>query len=79
MSHTHDHNEDNLKLAFFLNFGFAIAEIIGGIYTNSIAIMADALHDLGDSAFLALSWRLEKLSKKRGTKNIPMGINGSRS
>lgn len=73
MSHTHDHNEDNLKLAFFLNFGFAIAEIIGGIYTNSIAIMADALHDLGDSASLALSWRLEKLSKKGGDEKYSYG------
>ncbi len=73
MLHTHDHNEDNLKLAFFLNFGFAIAEIIGGIYTNSIAIMADALHDLGDSASLALSWRLEKLSKKGGDEKYSYG------
>ena len=73
MAHTHDHNEDNLKLAFFLNFGFAIAEIIGGIYTNSIAIMADALHDLGDSASLALSWRLEKLSEKGGDEKYSYG------
>jgi len=73
MAHTHDHNKDNLKIAFFLNFGFAIAEIIGGIYTNSIAIMADALHDLGDSASLALSWRLEKLSEKGGDEKYSYG------
>jgi len=64
MAHTHHHNESNLKLAFFLNFGFAIAEIIGGYLINSISIMADALHDLGDSVSLAISWRLEKLSEK---------------
>jgi len=73
MAHTHNHNEDNLKLAFFLNFGFAVAEIIGGIYTNSVAIMADALHDLGDSASLALSWRLEKLSEKGGDEKYSYG------
>ncbi|MCD6356881.1 MAG: cation transporter [Anaerolineaceae bacterium] len=73
MAHTHNHNKGNLKLAFFLNFGFAIAEIIGGIYTNSIAIMADALHDLGDSASLALSWRLEKLSEKGGDEKYSYG------
>jgi len=73
MAHTHNHNEDNLKLAFFLNFGFAVAEIIGGIYTNSVAIMADALHDLGDSVSLALSWRLEKLSKKGGDEKYSYG------
>ncbi len=73
MAHTHNHNEDNLKLAFFLNFGFAVAEIIGGIYTNSVAIMADALHDLGDSASLALSGRLEKLSEKGGDEKYSYG------
>ena len=73
MTHTHHHNESNLKLAFFLNFGFAIAEIIGGYLTNSIAIMADALHDLGDSVSLALSWRLEKLSEKGGDEKYSYG------
>ena len=73
MAHTHHHKEDNIKLAFFLNFGFAIAEIIGGYLTNSIAIMADALHDLGDSVTLAISWRLEKLSEKGGDEKYSYG------
>jgi len=73
MKHSHHHHESNLKLAFFLNFGFAVAEIIGGYLTNSIAIMADALHDLGDSASLALSWRLEKLSEKGGDEKYSYG------
>jgi cobalt-zinc-cadmium efflux system protein len=72
-NHNHNHNEENLKLAFFLNFGFAIAEVIGGFYTNSIAIIADALHDIGDSVTLALSWRLEKLSKKDGDEKYSYG------
>jgi cobalt-zinc-cadmium efflux system protein len=73
MAHTHHHNESNLKLAFFLNFGFAIAEIIGGYLINSISIMADALHDLGDSVSLAISWRLEKLSEKGGDEKYSYG------
>ncbi len=36
-------------MAFFLNVGFTIIEFIGGWLTNSTAIMADAVHDLGDS------------------------------
>jgi cobalt-zinc-cadmium efflux system protein len=71
--HSHNHDEDNLKLAFFLNFSFAIAEVIGGFFTNSIAIIADALHDIGDSVTLALSWRLEKLSKKEGDEKYSYG------
>jgi len=73
MTYTHHHNESNLKLAFFLNFGFAVAEIIGGYLTNSIAIMSDALHDLGDSTTLAISWWLEKLSEKGGNEKYSYG------
>jgi cobalt-zinc-cadmium efflux system protein len=62
--HNRTNNERNIRLAFFLNFGFTIAEIIGGLMTNSVAILADALHDFGDSITLALSWRLEKVSEK---------------
>ncbi len=54
----------NLKLAFFLNFSFTIIEFFGGLFTNSIAIMADAVHDFGDSLSLGFAWRMEILSKK---------------
>ncbi|HET8839027.1 MAG TPA: cation transporter, partial [Flavobacteriaceae bacterium] len=51
MAHNHDHSKQpgNIKLAFFLNLGFTIFEFIGGFYVNSIAIVSDAVHDLGDS------------------------------
>ncbi len=55
----------NIRLAFFLNFGFVIIEIIGGFWTNSITIISDALHDLGDSFSLGLSWVLERYSRKK--------------
>lgn len=71
--HNHESNEKNIRIAFFLNFGFAIIEVIGGYLTNSIAIMADALHDLGDSITLAVSWRLEKLADKEGDKKYSYG------
>ena len=78
MSHSHHHhshndNQKNLKLAFFLNLGFALIEIIGGILTNSISIAADALHDLGDSITLAVSWRLEKISDRKGDHKFSYG------
>lgn len=61
--HTHDSKSD-LRGAFFLNFAFTLVEIIGGIWTNSVAIVSDALHDFGDSLSLSLSWFLEKYSHK---------------
>lgn len=44
----------NLKLAFFINLGFTILEIVGGFITNSVANMSDALHDLRDSLSLMI-------------------------
>ena len=77
MSHNHDHShhhsEGNIKVAFFLNLIFTIIEIIGGLYTNSLAILSDALHDLGDSLSLGLSWYFQKLSKKGRTKTFTYG------
>ena len=63
----------NLKLAFFLNFGFTIIEFFGGLFTNSTAILADAVHDLGDSFALAQAWYFESLSKKKETSKYTYG------
>ena len=73
--HSHDHSNKNLKIAFFLNLGFTILEIFGGIYTNSIAIMSDAVHDLGDSLAIGTSWFLEVKSKKTANKHYSFGYN----
>ncbi len=71
--HSHNHSEGNVKIAFFLNLSFTIIEVIGGLYTNSLAILSDALHDLGDSLSLGLSWYFQKLSKKGRTKTFSYG------
>ncbi|MDW3212159.1 MAG: cation diffusion facilitator family transporter [Reichenbachiella sp.] len=71
--HSHHHSGGNVKVAFFLNLSFTIIEIIGGLYTNSLAILSDALHDLGDSLSLGLSWYFQRLSKKGRTKAFSYG------
>lgn len=75
--HTHHHNHasgtGNIAVAFFLNFGFAIIELIGGYLTNSVAIMSDALHDFGDSLSLGTAWYFQKKSKKDPTVNFTYG------
>lgn len=72
-SHAHDHSEKNLRVAFFLNLVFALIELAGGIYTNSIAIITDAIHDFGDSLSLAISWFLQKKSKKKSDEKYSYG------
>ncbi len=74
MSANHDHgSESNLKVAFFLNLGFTLLEIVGGLWTNSIAILTDALHDAGDTASLGLAWYFERLSEKGRTPKHTYG------
>lgn len=77
MGHHHDHSthedEKNLSIAFFLNLFFTVIEFIGGLFTNSIAILSDALHDLGDSFSLGLAWYFQKLSKKKGNEDYSYG------
>ena len=57
--------ERNILVALLLNVTFAIAEFIGGIFTNSVAILTDAIHDSGDAISIALSYFLERKSKHR--------------
>ena len=71
--HGHHHTTKNIKVAFFLNLAFTVVEIIGGIYTNSLAIMSDAVHDLGDSLSLGMSWYFQKLSNKDANKKYSYG------
>lgn len=74
MGHNHGNQSGkNLRTAFFLNLGFTIFEIIGGFYVNSVAIISDAVHDLGDSISLGISWYLDKKSKQGGNKNFSFG------
>lgn len=75
MGHHHDHHHPtgNIKVAFFLNLAFTIIEIVGGLLTNSLAILSDALHDLGDSLSLGLSWYFQKLSTKGRTETFSYG------
>lgn len=56
--------EKNILIAFLLNILFSIIEFFGGVFTGSIAIISDAVHDLGDAFSIGVSFFLEKKSKK---------------
>ena len=74
MGGTHSHQASkNLKAAFFLNLAFTIFEFIGGLYTNSIALTSDALHDVGDTFSLGSAWYLENLSKRKPDTKFSFG------
>lgn len=82
MGHHHHHDHDDLaddgslakiRIAFFINLAFSAIELVGGLYTNSIAIISDALHDLGDSLSLGAAWYFQKLSLKGRDKKYSYG------
>ncbi len=56
--------EKRVQIAALLNVGFTILEIVGGFWTNSLAILSDALHDFGDSIALLVSWLFERGARK---------------
>lgn len=66
-------SEKNILIAFILNIGFSIFELLGGFFTNSISIMSDAIHDFGDALSIGISLVLEKISKKKPNEKYTYG------
>ena len=65
--------EKNILIAFILNLGFSVFEFFGGIFTNSVAILSDSIHDMGDAISIGVSYFLENKSKKSADKNYTYG------
>ncbi len=77
--HHHHHNHERregdggLGVAFFLNVFFAVIELVGGLWTNSIAIVSDAVHDFGDSISIAFAWTMDRLSSRKSSETLTFG------
>ena len=65
--------EKNILIAFILNFSFSIFEIIGGFFTGSVAIVSDAVHDIGDAIGIGCSYWFEKKSKRKADDTYTYG------
>ena len=72
--HDHHHGSGSLGIAFALNLAFAAIELVGGIVTNSVAILSDAVHDFGDAATLAVAWALERVAGKKRRGRLTYGF-----
>lgn len=78
--HGHHHGPEagstaskNIGLAFFINFFFAIIEFAGGMYISSAAVIAGAVHDLGDSISLGFAYAMERSSHRRSGARFTYG------
>lgn len=72
--HSHGHGASkNILVALLLNASFTVIELVGGVLTGSVAILADAIHDLGDTLSLALAYGLQRYSLKRRDSEYTYG------
>jgi cobalt-zinc-cadmium efflux system protein len=76
MSHNHQHhgNETRTRWAALLTGGFMLAELVGGLLTGSLALLADAAHMLTDSASLALAWLGFRLARRPADRHRTYGF-----
>lgn len=65
--------DKNILIAFLLNIIFAIIELLGGLFTKSISILSDAIHDFIDAISIGISFFLERKSKKNPNNNYTYG------
>ena len=65
--------EKNIFVAFILNLAFSIFEFVGGVFTGSVAIISDAVHDIGDATSIGVAFFLEKKSKKQPDEKYTYG------
>lgn len=56
--------QQNILIAFILNLGFAVFELLGGLVIGSVAILSDAIHDLGDALSIGIAFFLERKSRR---------------
>jgi cobalt-zinc-cadmium efflux system protein len=65
--------EKNLLFSIFLNLAVSIAEVVGGLISNSLALISDALHNLGDTSALFIAYLANLISKRNHTSHKTFG------
>ncbi|MEJ6788167.1 cation diffusion facilitator family transporter [Brevundimonas sp. BR2-1] len=78
MGHGHDHGADDLPdgrliAAVAVNVLLTVAQIIGGVVSGSLSLIADALHNLNDAASLALALFARKIGRRPADKLMTFG------
>jgi len=84
-NHAHDHGDvfhshapiGKMKLAFFLTLIILVVELIGGIISQSLALLSDAGHVLTDIAAIGLSWYAMHQSQKPASEKFTFGYHRS--
>lgn len=81
--HAHDHRDRNTRLGrafaigIVLNLAFVIAEVVLGLMANSLALVADAVHNFSDVIGLVLAWGASALALRPPSARFTYGFRGS--
>lgn len=74
--HSHPHPDlkgRKLLLSIFLNIIITVAQVIGGIFSGSLSLLSDALHNFSDVLSLAVSYVADRYSKKSASFDKTFG------
>lgn len=79
--HGHPHAPKDFGFAFALgtalNLGFVVLEVVYGFLANSVALLADAGHNLSDVIGLLMAWAASVLVKRAPTQRFTYGYGSS--
>ncbi len=76
-SHTHDHDTDfgrAFAIGVVLNSAFIAAEVVFGLFSHSLTLLADAGHNLGDVLGLLMAWAASNLQRRSATERYTYGL-----
>jgi cobalt-zinc-cadmium efflux system protein len=80
MGHAHEHHHDhqnlsgrNLLISIVLNILITVAQVIGGIWSGSLALLSDALHNFSDVLSLVISYIANVLAKRKASLKRTFG------
>lgn len=69
----HKLNTKNLRISVVLNLAIAVAEVVGGLLANSLSLLSDALHNLGDGLALLFAYIANRVSRRDATDKKTFG------
>ena len=78
MPHDHHHidaetGDRRVLVAILVNFGLTVAQIIGGVLSGSLALIADAIHNLSDALSLVIAFGARRIARRPASKTMTFG------
>ena len=71
--HGHHHGERGLRLAVAVNVLLTVAQVLGGIVSGSVALIADAVHNLSDAAALVIAYGARRIARRPADDAMSFG------